>query len=160
MPGGNFDGSLAVESGHIDFRAEGGLDETDRHLAEQVVAVALEDFVRADVEDHVEIARRGRRASRPRRCRQERRREPVSTPAGMRSLILEVRSRRPWPRQTLQGLSITRPAPWQCGQVWAMLKMPRELMTWPRPPQVGQVLASATRPRRRCPGNPRNVRVW
>ena len=33
----------------------------------------------------------------------------------MRSLILEVRSRRPSPRQALQGLSMTRPAPWQCG---------------------------------------------
>src|SRR5205823_10986705 len=32
------------------------------------------------------------------------------------------------------------PAPWQWGQVWAMLKMPRDVSTCPRPPQVAQVL--------------------
>ena len=69
----------------------------------------------------------------------ERSLEPVSTPAGIRSLILEVRSRRPAPRQVLHGFSITRPAPWHCGQVCAMLKMPREVITWPRPPHAGQL---------------------
>ena len=34
---------------------------------------------------------------------------------------------------------MTRPAPWQWGQVWAKLKTPREEITWPRPPQVEQV---------------------
>ena len=74
----------------------------------------------------------------------------MSTPAGIRKVIFEVRSRRPVPRQFLQGFSMMRPAPWQWGQVCAMLKMPREVITWPRPPQVGQVLtrdpASAPEP--------------
>jgi hypothetical protein len=47
----------------------------------------------------------------------------------MRNLIFEERSRRPSERQALQGFSNAWPAPWQFGQVWAMLKMPRELMT-------------------------------
>src|SRR5208282_3506335 len=69
----------------------------------------------------------------------ERRREPASTPGGMRSLIFELRSRRPSPWQDLHGFSKMRPAPLQCGHVCAMLKMPREVMTCPRPPQVVQV---------------------
>src|SRR5215471_2983487 len=70
----------------------------------------------------------------------ERSREPVSTPAGMRSLIFEATSLRPFPWHALQGFSMTRPAPWQCGHVCAMLKIPRELMICPRPPQVGHDL--------------------
>src|SRR6266545_2066411 len=81
----------------------------------------------------------------------ERNRAPVSTPAGILILIFDVRSRRPTPWHARQGLSITRPAPSHRGQVWAMLKMPRELITCPRPPQVVQVFVdepgSAPEPR-------------
>src|SRR5438477_9777606 len=66
----------------------------------------------------------------------ERNRAPVSTPAGTLILILVARSRRPAPWHAWHGFSITRPAPSQREQVWAMLNIPRELMTCPRPPQV------------------------
>src|SRR3989449_11487435 len=59
----------------------------------------------------------------------ERRAAPVSTPGGILILILEACSRRPAPWHAWHGFSITRPAPSQRGQVWAILKMPRELMT-------------------------------
>ena len=56
--GGNFDRGPAFQRGHFNFRAERGLDKTHRHFAEQIVAVALENFVRLDVQDHIKIARR------------------------------------------------------------------------------------------------------
>ncbi len=79
----------------------------------------------------------------PRRFPRNRRREPPSTPAGTLILIVDARSRLPAPPQARHGLSMTRPRPSHRGQVWAMLNMPRELMTWPRPPQVEQTLAVA-----------------
>ncbi len=57
-PRRDFDRSFAVKGGHINFSAQGGLHEVDRHLAKQIVAITLEDFVRADVEHDIEIARR------------------------------------------------------------------------------------------------------
>ena len=49
----------AVEGRHLDLGAEGGLREADRHLAEQVVAVALEERVLADQDLDAEVAPRG-----------------------------------------------------------------------------------------------------
>src|SRR5436190_18853538 len=49
---------LAVQRRHSDFRAERGLDEIHRHLAQQIIAVTLKDFMRLHVEHDVQIARR------------------------------------------------------------------------------------------------------
>src|SRR5690348_15660601 len=56
--GGNRNARLAVERRHRERRAERGLREADRHLAMQVVAVALEDRMLAHADFDVEIARR------------------------------------------------------------------------------------------------------
>src|SRR6185295_10098047 len=48
----------AVERRDGDLAAERGGSDRDRHLAVQVVVVALEDGVRLDVHLHVEVARR------------------------------------------------------------------------------------------------------
>ena len=55
--GGNFNRRPAVERRHFNFRAESRLDKTDRHFAEQVVAVALKNFMRLDMQHDVKIAR-------------------------------------------------------------------------------------------------------
>src|SRR5690606_7611830 len=54
--GRDADVGFAGESGHFNFGAQRGLHELHRHVAEQIVAVALEDFVGLDVQDNVEIA--------------------------------------------------------------------------------------------------------
>ena len=137
--GGHFDAGFAAKRRDFDLRAEGGLDKTHRHFANQVVAVALKNFVRFDVQHHVKIA--GGRAAQARLAVAGGTQARAGVHAGgIRNLILDVRSRRPVPWQVLQGFSMTRPAPSQRGQVWAMLKIPRELITCPRPPQVAQGL--------------------
>src|SRR5512140_3047367 len=55
--GRDSDGAFAVEGRHVAVGAESGLHEAHRHFTAQVVAVALEDFMRSDVEDDVEVAR-------------------------------------------------------------------------------------------------------
>ena len=54
--GRDFDGGAAIEGGNFDVGPNGGLDKTDRHLAQQVLAVALKDLVRADMQDDVQVA--------------------------------------------------------------------------------------------------------
>ena len=56
--GGDFDDRPAIERRHFNFRAERGLNKTHRHLAKQIVAVALENFMRLEVQHHVKVARR------------------------------------------------------------------------------------------------------
>ena len=51
--GGNSDGGLAVQRGHFDFRPERRLHKAHRHFAKQIVAVALKNFMRLDVEHDV-----------------------------------------------------------------------------------------------------------
>ena len=48
----------AIQGRHLQLATERGVDEVDRHLAVQVLAVALEDMVRLDVHLDVEIPRR------------------------------------------------------------------------------------------------------
>src|SRR5262249_41390223 len=62
-PGGHLQLGGALEDGHRDLGAQGGLGEGHRQGTEQVEAVAAEEGVLADVDDHVEIARG--RAARP-----------------------------------------------------------------------------------------------
>src|SRR5436190_1576211 len=56
--GGHADLGGAVERGDRDLAAEGSGRDGDRHLAMQVVMVALEYGVRLDVDLHVEVSRR------------------------------------------------------------------------------------------------------
>src|SRR5262245_42030034 len=48
----------SVERGDLDFAAKSGLSEADRHLADQVIAVALKERVVAHVHAHDQIAAR------------------------------------------------------------------------------------------------------
>src|SRR3954469_3841538 len=57
-PGGNFDWRFAIVSGNFDLGAESGLNEINRDFAKQIVAVALENSMRFDVQDDVEVAGR------------------------------------------------------------------------------------------------------
>src|SRR5881409_2578204 len=59
----NFNLSSAVERGYFDIYAERRLNKTDWHLANQIVALALENFVLFDMQDHVKIS--GRSAAYP-----------------------------------------------------------------------------------------------
>jgi hypothetical protein len=54
--GRDLDSGLSFEGGNIDLRAQGGLNKTDRNIANQVVSVALEDLMSLNVEDDIEIA--------------------------------------------------------------------------------------------------------
>src|SRR5690606_11755153 len=61
--GGNADLGFAVEGRHVDHVAQCSLGDADRHVAVQVVAVAVEDRMLAHAHFHVEVAgRRARRA--------------------------------------------------------------------------------------------------
>ena len=51
--GRDFDVRLAAQRGDFHLRAESGLHEAHRHFADQIIAVALKDVVRLDVEDNV-----------------------------------------------------------------------------------------------------------
>src|SRR6266581_4831831 len=55
--GRNFDGRMPLERGHIDVRAQRGMNKTDRNFAKQVVAIALKYFVRFDMHHDVKVAR-------------------------------------------------------------------------------------------------------
>ena len=55
---GQVDGGLALQRGHVDLAAQGGGGDADRHLAVQVVALALEDVVLAQPDLDVEVASR------------------------------------------------------------------------------------------------------
>ena len=55
--GGDTDAGLAIQRRHLDFGPERRLHEIDRHLAEEIIAIALENFMRSHVQDHVQVAR-------------------------------------------------------------------------------------------------------
>ena len=51
----DFQPSLAFESWHLDFTAEGGLGETDRYFAKKICSFSFEDWVILNSKDNVEI---------------------------------------------------------------------------------------------------------
>src|SRR5207237_120767 len=53
----NLDRGLAVQSRHADFGAEGGLDKINGDFAQEIVGFTLENLVRLDVENNVQITR-------------------------------------------------------------------------------------------------------
>src|SRR5260370_13717920 len=54
----NLDGFHAVESGNFELRAQGRLRYIDGNLAVQIVPMPVEDRMIADLENHVQVARR------------------------------------------------------------------------------------------------------
>src|SRR4051812_49112219 len=56
--GWDFDLGLAGQGGDFKVGAQSGLHKANGHFAEQIISVALEDFVRFDMQDNVEVARR------------------------------------------------------------------------------------------------------
>ena len=54
---GDFDRGLVGERGHLNLCTQRSLDETHGHFAEQIIAIALENLVRLEMQHHVEIAR-------------------------------------------------------------------------------------------------------
>ena len=62
--GRNLDDRFVFQRGHFNLRAQRRLHETDGHLADQIIAVALENFMLLDVEHHVQIP--GRAAAKTR----------------------------------------------------------------------------------------------
>lgn len=59
--GGNFHFDFAVQRRHVDLRAQRGLNEADRYVADDVEIVAQENRMRLDLNDDVKIARRSSR---------------------------------------------------------------------------------------------------
>src|SRR6266704_1287728 len=57
-------GLASVEGGHVLVAAQRGLGHADRHLAEEARAVALEEGMLLDADDHVEVAGRPPQAAR------------------------------------------------------------------------------------------------
>ena len=55
--GGDTDAGLAIQRGDLDFGPEGRLDKIDRDLAQKIITIALKDFMRSHVQDHVQVAR-------------------------------------------------------------------------------------------------------
>src|SRR5574344_863155 len=55
---GDVDGSLARQGGHFNLTTKRSGDEAPRHLAVQIVAIALKDVVRLDADFDVQVARR------------------------------------------------------------------------------------------------------
>src|ERR1051326_5170876 len=55
--GRNFQRGLAVQSGHLDISAQSRLNEAYWYLAQQIIAVALKDFVWFNVEKKKETPR-------------------------------------------------------------------------------------------------------
>ena len=53
---GNFQTHGAIQSRHADFASESGCGERNRHLAGEIHAIAGENLVLLDVNDHIEIA--------------------------------------------------------------------------------------------------------
>jgi hypothetical protein len=68
-------------------------------------------------------------------------REPVSTPAGMRTFRVWVRRSVPDPRHSVHGFVITVPCPLQVPHVLAMAKNPCWKRIWPEPRHCWQVAA-------------------
>ena len=113
-----------VERRDLDAAAERERRVTDRQLAEEVVAFAVEELVVLHVHDDVEIAREGRR-----RCRARPRSGGAGAgrwrcPAGIFTVSLRSRPTRPAPRQVWHGLAIVLPVPRQFEHGRATVRKP------------------------------------
>ena len=57
VPGGTLISGVLGQGGHFDDRAQGGLGEADRDLAEQIIAFAPENLMALDVQNNIQISR-------------------------------------------------------------------------------------------------------
>ena len=129
---------LAFNRRHFNLRSQRAFRHGDRNRDVDVVALAREIFMRADVGDDVQIARR--RAESPALpLPGMRTREPVSTPAGMRTLTVSVFGTVPLPLHNEHG-ERRRPVPPQSGHSCANRKRPPARCTCPEPLQVAQTI--------------------
>ena len=81
VPAGILIVAFSFKRRHFNLGAERGLHKAHRHFAQQVVAVALKNLVGLEMQHHVKIAGGPpRKPASP--LPDERRRAPVSTPAG------------------------------------------------------------------------------
>src|ERR1041385_2001800 len=55
--GRNFQWGFSGQRRHLDISAQGCLNEAYWYLAQQIIAVALKDFMRFNVENNIEITR-------------------------------------------------------------------------------------------------------
>ena len=109
-----------------------------RHAAMDVGAVALEDRVRLDRQENIEIAGAAAAHAGLALAGEPDARAVLDPRRDRHGSVFSLRTR-PWPPQARQGLSMTRPAPWQDGQVRSMVKKPCCARTLPVPWQVGQL---------------------
>ena len=115
----------------------------------QVGAVALEELVRGQRQENVEIAG-GPPRTPASPSPASRMRVPSSTPGGMLTESVRSRVTRPEPVQDGQASSIIWPRPWQPGQVRSSVKKPWPAAPGPRRRRSGRSSAWC-RPWRRCP---------
>ena len=141
--GGNDELLVAVERRQLDRRAERGLGDRDRHVGDEVVAVAPVALVRRRPGGGRTGRRRRRRAARPRRGPVSRSVEPVSTPAGTSTWYVCSTVTRPSPRHVGHGVTMTWPSPPQRGHgpdvtIWPS-RLWRTRCTCPEPLQSAHV---------------------
>ena len=156
VPSGTFTRVLPPSTvGTSMLAAERRRRHRDRHAAEDVGAVALEELVRLDRQEDVEVA--GRAAA-----------QAGLALAGQADAgaVLDARRdvdrqralldvTRPEPLQEPHGSLMISPRPWHDGQVRSMVKKPWLARTLPAPPQVGQVEGCVPRLGARCRCRPR-----
>ena len=133
MPSGTFTRVLPPSIGrHLELAAERRRGHRDRHAAEEVGAVALEELVRLDRQEDVEVA--GRAAAQARLAFAGEADAGAVLDAGRdvdreRALLGDAAGA----AAVGQGSAITSPRPWQVGQVRSMEKKP-----WARAPGRGR----------------------
>src|SRR5208282_77464 len=113
---------VSLQRRNQNVRPQGGLRERDRNDAVQIVTLAFKEGMFFHVQDNIQIAGPPNAPASPRPVK--RIRVPSSTPGGTLASTTRSRSNRPSPLHFGQGSVITLPAPWQVGQVRAMLKKP------------------------------------
>ena len=132
-------GLAAVEGRHLELAAERRGGHRHRHAAEDVGAVALEELVRLDRQEDVEVARRPAAQARLALAGEADARAVLDAGRDVdreRALLGDAAGAAAFG----QGSSITWPRPWQVGQVRSIEKKPCAARTRPWPSQVGQVV--------------------
>ena len=124
VPAGTVHASLpALDGGYLDLAAQGRRGHRDRHPADHVGALAAEQPVRCHGDEDVEVARLAA-ANRGLALAGEPDARAVLDPGGMLTARVFSRCRGPLPPHWRHGFLMTRPVPWQVGQVRSTVKKP------------------------------------
>ena len=102
VPSGMSMAALPASVGIVDLAAQRSGGDADRHLAVQVVAIALEDVVLLEADLDVQVARRPAVGA-GLAVAGLRMRMPSSMPAGILTSSVFCRLILPWPWQVVQG---------------------------------------------------------